>query len=231
MVDAMKAFDTLPLPSIIRHAISGAVTIILFLLFPITIMKPDILGDILNFGGVLGFSALSIVIGFLWDAMKLYRFSFKYSQIKSRFVKEIAIALSVPEHESLAYLAKASQLERQHHGGDIFLLHSKWIMTKICALLFVVAGVLWSSVATYQCARNVDDHSVSLYLSSFIFLTIGIRLYAMAAQEQRRIDRAWIVFCRDNAEAIKGDHSKLILSSSHLYDKDCQGQIELKQDQ
>lgn len=204
----MAEIVTLPLHTLIRHAISGIVTILLFVIFPIAVMRPESLKDIFAIGGVIGLGILSIVLGFLWDAMKLYRFTIGYSKQRKAFVHKIANALSVPDKEALAYLAKASQIEREEHGGDLFLLHSKWVMSQVCAFLFVLAFVLWASTATWQAIAHTGEHIFILYLSSAVFLIFGLRLYTMAANEQQRIDIAWTVFCRDNAKTIRNEIEK-----------------------
>ena len=65
--------ETFPITTILRNGITGAIFVLVMVVFPLFVFSFDKAKDFVNASSVAGLAMISIISGFLLDAMKVYR--------------------------------------------------------------------------------------------------------------------------------------------------------------
>jgi hypothetical protein len=200
----MRTLENLPLSTLLRFGLAGLVSIVLYVILPLGILRPDALLTLANTGGAIALLVGAVCAGFVLDSLKIYQFSLGYQRRKVRFMQQIAEALGVEESAAPFLFVKAAELERKFGLGYVDFMHSRYVMIDAFSKLFLVAAFLWGGVALIESSLGYPGAAIAFAISAGVCLLFGLRLVMTSRQEQRRAEHLYVDFCRRHCDDILG---------------------------
>jgi len=185
---------------LIRYGLTGAFALICYVFVPCYFFNKSILRELNSSSGILLIIGGALICGHLLDNLKAYRFTFGYKKGKNIFINQISTEFKIEFNEALFLLSKASDIEKKDKG-DIFNLHIRWMHNLNCIFICYSSSMIWFVIIIYDLINFKIEVWYFLILLSTII--IGIRLNFTANQEQRRINKMYIEFIRENCDKLK----------------------------
>jgi hypothetical protein len=184
------------LPAFLWYVLPGVNAIFFLLVLPTVTLDFEFLSKSMSWTSVLGYLTAALVIGFLMDSMKLYKFTWGYSRAKRAFYLQLASAARgnlapVPDTTANERLGKSIfRLVRFSMGkeGTIFPLweHSRWVMANHSSKLAYASSAMWAYLLLRVQGREVLllgrytlsplESRVLVVAFAVAFLMIGLRL-------------------------------------------------------
>lgn len=197
----MKMDIPITLTMIVRYILPGAITLMLFVFLPGMVFTVDFFDKVLNISAVILFLVLSIIFGYLLDLLKISRITFGYKKGRSEMIETISNEFKVNKSESLSLLSKAANMEEKEEG-DIFVVHTKWVMATKCVFIFYLSFLVWLGLTVLTVVGYLNGSYIICLAISLLSLIIGARLNYAATLEQKRLTRSYIHYIKSNAEVL-----------------------------
>jgi len=157
----------------------------------------------LGIDGVVVIALLSIAVGFLLDTLKLYQLTPGYTARKAKFLKAFADALNIPIEEASSYFSLATQVSRERGITELELRQSQWILADHTAKVFSISVPFWACIFIWHVLGRASlGQIVPAILVLLVSAGCAVRLIQVASQEREKSDRNYIMFAKENREAI-----------------------------
>lgn len=189
------------LTMVVRYILPGTMTLMLFVFLPGIVFSVDFIERVLNISGVILALVLGVLLGYLLDLLKISRLTFGYKKVRAELINSISDAFNIEKGESLALLSKAANMEEKEEG-DIFVIHTKWVMSTKCVFVFYLSFIVWVILFVLSLIGLIGGNFVICLCISLISLIIGIRLNYAAILEQKRLTRSYIHYIKSNADVL-----------------------------
>lgn len=183
--------------TIVRYAVPGCVGILFLFIVPCSFLNAEILRELNTGSGLIYMGVATLVLGYLLDIFKVYKFTFGYERGSKEIDKEIAQILNTDVDYSKVYLARAANHEEKNEG-NICILHAKWVMAQKCTFIFYLTFLIWVLFFVLSINEIIEINYMICLGISFICLFLGVRLNRMCVYEQKRIRKSYIDYIKRN---------------------------------
>ncbi len=209
--------DSFHVASLVRYFVSGLTAITILYVVPCAVDSRILLDSVFSGVGIAIVIALSFVVGFVLDSLKIYRLQFSdiiptlyqksYLARKARFMKRFAVALGIPKNVRQAeiYHSLLRQLLPRDVQLDLDRKHSDWTLLESTVRLFTGLVMIWG----YHTVYSFINFNQRAYLEHFALLVVTIlvdvRISKYARDERRRLDATYIMLAsRNSADELDG---------------------------
>ena len=210
----MEVIEKVTINHFIWYLLPGLVCLLL-ILFPLAVINITVAIKFYELLGIFGIILLGIVLGFIVEGLRLYRFRPNYGSIKNEFITNIQQILDSDLNSY--YLLSRVKDHASNKKITIFEhKHSIWIMLGQLTILFFLEFVFWSiylvyiscwnAQDTYQIfSTNLPEYQTLIVLIFFIvlFAFCAIRFYLISIEEQDTTNKMLVSFTKENVVSIK----------------------------
>jgi hypothetical protein len=134
------------LPTFIWYVLPGINAIFFLVVLPITILDFELLANSFSWITVVGWLMGGLIIGFLMDSMKIYKFTYGYRKLKDRFFKDLAKAVGGNEGDRNVgrniFVVMRLMMDEEKNLFP-FWEHSRWVMINHTSKTAFLAVILW----------------------------------------------------------------------------------------
>lgn len=209
----MDQFEKISISNFIWYLVPG-LGLIFFLLFPLLVFNPEITKLFFNTVGPFGIIILGIILGFLLDGLRLYRFRPKYSKIRESFFLDLqaTIAFNLDPYFIQSCI---NDIASSKKVTGLSLRHAIWIMLGNFTILGFLEGIFWVLYSLYlyffpPCTYSLFDKNVSRNTAigicavfAVLFLFIGSRFLCISTQDQKTTNRMYLDFAKQHRDKIR----------------------------
>jgi hypothetical protein len=184
---------------------------------PIACLSPSSTSALLSSLGAIGFAIIGLVIGFLIDGLRLYRFRPGYKTIRAEFFGQLQNDMGVSRNPYFI-LDQIVALAQSNEQSAIRFNHSIWIMLGQMTILSWLHAMLWIllpvAVWLFSKPPALWGHPVSFTglvaasaTAALIAVLVGVRLMWTSLEEQNKTNSMY----REYAQAKKTEILRRLL--------------------
>jgi hypothetical protein len=208
----MKDLDKLSISQVVWYLLPG-LACLFFLSIPTAFFNIDLFVKILNSIGAVGIIIVSIVLGFIMDGLRLYRYRPRYKKIKKDFQKQITSVLG-PEKDSYYIFWKVSKYASKNGYEQIPFLHAFWIFLAQITFLCWLDLIFWLGYSIYlfitKTGINILGYVVAYPTNlilcigiTIIFLIVGLILLSSSIEDQLKTNKMFMELINEHKDKIK----------------------------
>ncbi|KWT78292.1 hypothetical protein ASN18_2897 [Candidatus Magnetominusculus xianensis] len=178
------------IPLFIWYVLPGINALCLLVIFPILIINTMFIFNNMSLVSVIGWILSGLIIGFLMDSMKLYRYTYKYNETSDDFFCNLSLIIDgkadkVIGRKIFGLLGFILRDEDKHFP---LFEHSRWVMINHSSKVAWLSCFIWCSVGILSFLTSEFDHlytnslmkvlyaKLLICLLSALYLLIGFRL-------------------------------------------------------
>jgi len=204
----VNAFDKISINYVIWYTLPGAV-LIFFILLPIGIVIPDMVFSFISGVGVFGLLLISVILGFMLDGLKLFRFRPNYQKIRKTFYKELQEVLGTKQDpyylmDYMYTLMKETRYESVRFYVAVWVMLGQMsvsiIITAITLWGFFILSVYLGHSYPVLLGEGVSEFTYYVFCASaFAVSTLaGCRIMAVSLTEQKKSNQMYLDFAKSN---------------------------------
>lgn len=210
----MDVVEKMSISHFIWYLLPG-LAFLLLVFFPILVLNIDAAGILYSKVGSWGALILAVVLGFLIEGLRLYRFRFGYQATRKYFYPALKSLLN-EESDPYFLIDRTKDFARSKGMISFELKHSIWIMLGQITILFLIECIFWIVYFVYVWTWNISstysfftiEISRSLFMTSIfgliiLFALITSRFHYVSIKEQVKFNEMILSFARINAQKIK----------------------------
>lgn len=209
----MDIFNKVPISQFIWYLVPG-LSLALYILFPTAAFAPQKIIKFFDAVGSFGIIMLAIILGFLADGLRLYRFRPKYRKIKRLFFAELRGKVDL-DSDPYSILAAVNDLALESGFTNLGFRHSIWIMLGHLTFINACEAVFWAGYVVYVYGGDgkiyhmfgMDfERCVALTISSALFLLfalITVRVGYICREEQGVTNAMYLSFMGNNKSRLE----------------------------
>lgn len=191
----------LNLEVLIRYGASGFVAIIC-LSFPIMIVYFKVLIETISIGNFLGIIAISMVLGYLLDNLKLYQFTPGYSKRKNTFNEALASRLGIDKERVTPYFALLIHLTSNDRGINLERKQAEWHLLENSSKIFFLFTIEWIVIFIQQTQMTPWHYDLNIKIFCILMILTGVvftrRLFKTSEKERKKIDQIFLKYAETN---------------------------------
>ncbi len=210
----MDLFNKISISHFIWYLMPGLGGLLL-IYFPILVFNPVAIKISIEAMGSVGLILLCIILGFLLDGLRLYRYKYNYECIKQDFFKKMQ---NIVGKELDPYLIQNNIIElmRKKKISAINVHHSIWIMHGHFSILCFIQAIFWLFVIVYIQDAKQESYSIfgsytftkysTITFCTFAILTfvlIGYRFMCISNEDQTTTNNMFLDFGRQHTKELK----------------------------
>jgi hypothetical protein len=181
------------LPYFLWYLIPGLNFLIIAVILPVGLIHPSLLADIATASGLIIVAALAVTVGFLFDSLKIYQWTFGYQARRRVTFDAVLSQLGLNRDEAgMAFeVIRVGLPEGGNLGRALALQHSRWVMinhTSKCFFLFCLIWTTVSAVSLYT-GMSIYFHKVLLLTRPMSGLVGDALIVALATAVAFRLGR------------------------------------------
>jgi hypothetical protein len=214
----MQVLDFMPF--LVWYVLPGLNLLTVCVAIPVLVLNLHRAAAVFSVSDLVGAAVLAIVIGFIMDAVKLYRVSPGYQAQKRAFHARLGIALGVKQEDvaKVFDIIRADVRAQDPSSRTVELDHSRWVMINHTSKTFFLGAAVWlaivvthafsSSSVTFIGLLKTGTLSWQLGIDSALLVlnvAIGLRMQRIAYQEADTSDMNYLIYVRKNAARLKAD--------------------------
>lgn len=209
----MDAFEKISISLLIWYLVPG-LGLIFFIVFPILVLSPTIAKLFVITAGPFGLLILGIILGFLLDGLRLYRFRPGYSKIRKGFFRDLQTIIA-PSLNPYFIQSCISDVAKTKNVTGLSLHHAIWIMLGDFTILSFLETIFWALVVLYlyffaPCTFLLFDNgmpkNIAIIISSLflvVFLLVGFRFLSISKEDQNNTNRMFTDFSNQHRDEIR----------------------------
>lgn len=196
---------------IIWYILPGEMILFIFL-FPFLLLVPEKTFSIITEISGIMWIGIGIILGFIMEGLRLYRFRPRYKKIRKEFFAKLQVPFQNKKEDINPYyiLDIIYDLATEKHYDTIRLYHSIWIMLGQLSISFLLAGVAYFPAVVFAYFKITAKYylvgqtvSANLYVVTWSMLCVlaiilGIRIMYVSLEEQRKVNDMYIDFMNSN---------------------------------
>lgn len=209
----MEMFEKISLNQVVWYMLPGAIFLFVVLL-QVSLVYTSEVYALIDKIGIINAIAISIIMGFLLDGLRLYRLKPNFQKIKKDFYLSLQRLFHSEQDAKyiLDYILK-SMTSVQYNSVRFY--HSMWIMNgQVSISLLIASSIIWCfmllSRLIYHLPCVILGYNVSLrFFTVFCILfwivsvIIGLRIMFVSTQGQKNCNNMYYEFAVSNKKQIK----------------------------
>lgn len=216
----MQVFTLMPF--VVWYVLPGLNSLAICIVVPVAALNLRGAEGILSIENFLPAAISSVIIGFVMDSVKLYRWSPNYRAQKKKFHDRLGSALGIDGGDVPKVFDVVRADIRAHKedpgAGSIELDHSRWVMINHTSKTFFLGAAVWIGIALVHVGteRSVRYFGLFSTLSlewqlafdgglALLYFLIGWRMQHFAYDAADTSDMNYLIYVRRNADRLKGE--------------------------
>lgn len=134
------------LPTFIWYVLPGINAVFFLIILPVAILDFELLTNSISWTTVVGWLMGGLIVGFLMDSMKIYKFTYGYRELKDRFFIDLADKVGGDESGREAgkkiFITMRLLMDEEKNLFP-FWEHSRWVMINHTSKAALIAVILW----------------------------------------------------------------------------------------
>jgi hypothetical protein len=209
----MDLFEKISVSLLIWYLVPG-LGLILFFVCPLLVLNPAVAKLFVSTVGPFGIVILGIILGFLLDGLRLYRFRPRYFTIRGKFFGDLQATIA-PNLNPYFIQSCISDVAKSKNVTGLSLHHAIWIMLGDFTILSFIEAFFWTLFVLYlwlfaPCTYHLFDSDmpkntaiIICSLSSLIFWLVGFRFLSVSKEDQNNTNRMFIDFANQHRDEIR----------------------------
>jgi len=210
----MDMFKKIDVSHVIWYLLPG-LGLILLILFPLMVFKPNVAASFLNAVGILGILVLGIILGFFLDGLRLYRLlRIDHKNFRSDFFNQLQDIIA-RELNPYFILSCINDIATDKKNTGISLHHAIWIMLGHFTVLAFLESFFWAlawyylyyfSNPMYSLFNTEICRTSAMVICTvffIIFFSIGLRFFAIYKEDQNNTNSMYLDFAKQHRDEIR----------------------------
>ncbi|MBF0520804.1 MAG: hypothetical protein HQK92_13920 [Nitrospirae bacterium] len=212
------------IPLFMWYILPGINAICLLVIFPLLILNTKYVLTNLSLVSVIGWILAGLVIGFLMDSMKLYQYTFKYSEDSNDFFYSLSFIINGEKDITIGkkrgreiFNIIGFMLRDENKTFPLFE-HSRWVMVDHSSKIALISFFVWFFIGAFSFLTSeldtlyINSYMKVLYcklficLLSLLYLFIGFRLNKVSNEIRQEANKLYETY----AKLYKEEISKMI---------------------
>jgi hypothetical protein len=208
------------MPFVVWYVLPGLNLLTVCIVVPVVALNlPGAVG-IFSIEDLLAAAILSVIIGFVMDSAKLYRWSPNYGAQKKKFHDRLGSALGIDGKDVPKIFDVVRADVRAHKddpgAGSIELDHSRWVMINHTSKTFFLGAAVWIGIGLVHIGSDrwvryfglFSTRSLEWQLAfdaglALLYFLIGWRMQRFAYDAADTSDMNYLIYVRRNADRLK----------------------------
>lgn len=210
----MDIFKNISVSHVIWYLLPG-LWLILLILFPLMVFKPNVAASFLNAVGIVGILVLGVVLGFFLDGLRLYRLlRIDHKNFRRVFFSQLQDIIT-NNLNPYFILSCINDIATDKKITGISLHHAIWIMLGHFTVLSFLESFFWAIACYYlyyfsnpmYSLFNTETGRINAMLICIAFFTlffiIGCRFFIIYKEDQKNTNSMYLDFAKQHRDEIR----------------------------
>ena len=206
------------MPFLVWYVLPGLNLLTFGIAIPAIVLNLHGAAAVFSVDDLIAAAIMALVVGFIMDSVKLYRFSPGYGLQKQEFEARLGQALEINRTavRNIFEIIRSDVRAQDPSASTIELDHSRWVMINHTSKTFFLAAGVWAGIlmvhlvspapVTYFGLLTTMALAWKLPLDlafAIVSIVIGWRMQSVAYQAANTSDMNYLIYVRKNSDRLK----------------------------
>jgi len=206
------------MPFLVWYVLPGLNLLTFCIAIPAVVLNLHRAAAVFSVDDLIGAAIMALVVGFIMDSVKLYRFSPRYGLQKQEFEARLGHALEIDKADvrNIFEIIRSDVRAQDPSSSTVELDHSRWVMINHTSKTFFLAAAVWAGILIVHVVSPAPVTYFGLLTTmslvwklpldlafAIVSIVIGLRMQSVAYQAANTSDMNYLIYVRKNADRLK----------------------------